>query len=350
MRRACALLFNEAMRANGSLAAVRGVGSGAALALAFAALAPAAPAQTLSPGDKLVYETAVAFGFEVPQKLPDPCSIEMRLTLGVASVDATGMDVDVEIAVGIRAIRYRGPGFAFAIEPATPEGFIGRAITPREADDLTNAVLPRSLPPLAVELVRKELALVSTVASLHGRHAQARIASGPEPFVRIEQVDCPGFVPNQNVIAARYLRTALLLAFPPVPPHLPRNAEGYEAGGSSYEIVGYRDAMWPIRGREHRVRARTASSTARAAFAFEAMHDTGLEPGDPGGPHVREWASIHATLGIAGSRHVRVASVLVPRDGDRGEPVTAIASWNADLVRARQAPATADVDAQLVKR
>ncbi len=313
-----------------------------ALALAFVVSPAGAAAQTLAAGDKLVYETVAAFGFEsMPQMVRDPVSIETRLTLGVASVDPSGMDVDVEIAVGVRAIRYRGPSFTWAIEPATPDGFVARALAPREAEELTEALLPRSLPPLALELVRRELSLAVTVASLHGRHAQARVSCGPEPFVRLEQLDVPAFSRSQNLMAERYLRTALLLAFPPVPLDLRRDAERYEAGGARYEIVGHRDAIWPIRGREHRIRALEASSAARAAFAFEAVNDTGLEP-DPRGPRVREWGDVHAHLGIAGRRHIRVVSTLASRPDGGGEgpeepeEVKAVASWHAELVRARQ--------------
>src|SRR5688572_4000016 len=142
-----------------------------------------ARAQTLHTGDRLVYETVAAFGFEaLPMALPDPCTIETRLTLAVAKVDKTGMDVDIDISIGVRAVRYRGPSFCWAIEPATSDGFIGSPLTAIEAQDLARAVLPSSLPPLAQEVVRKELALVATVASLHGRRAAARVACGPEPF------------------------------------------------------------------------------------------------------------------------------------------------------------------------
>jgi hypothetical protein len=323
---------------------------GLAIAGALAPIGPAA-AQTLAPGDKLVYETQASFGFEsLPTPMRDPCNIETRIAIGIGKVDAKGMDVDIEIAVGVRAVRYRGPSFCWALEPATPDGFIGSALSEREADELASAVLPRNLPPLATELVRKQLSLVSTIASLHGRHASARVACGPEPFVRIEHLDAPAFTAAQSVIAERYLRTAVLLAFPPVPLDLGQDVERYEAGGSKYEVLGFRDAYWPIRGREHRVRAREASSAARAAFAFEAMNDTGLEP-EPRSPVVSEWADLHAALGIAGNRHVRVVSRLAKPES-LGPEVTAVASWQADLVRVARAgetPPLGPVAAVLVK-
>jgi hypothetical protein len=305
-----------------------------AAAAAAAALAPAARAQTLLPGDRLVYETGAAFGFErEPALARDPATVETRIAIGIGDVDEAGMDVDVEVAMGVRAVRYAGPSFCWAIEPATPDGFIGAPLTRREEDDLTAAVLPRNLSPLARDIVRKELALLATVAALHGCHASARVAVGPEPFVRVDHVEGPSLTPAQRVIAERYLRTALLLAFPPVPLALGRDPERYDAGGSRYEVTGYRDAYWPIRGREHRVRALEPSSAARAAFAFEAVHDCGLEPLPDLAPAVREWADIHATLGIAGRRHVRVASAL-GRPGDDDASVFAVATWTADLVRA----------------
>ncbi|HVY61854.1 MAG TPA: hypothetical protein VHF22_09385 [Planctomycetota bacterium] len=317
----------------------------AVLGIALAGLlAPRGPAsaQTLQPGDKLVYETQASFGFEaLPTPIHDPCTIETRIAIGVGKVDAKGMDVDLEIAVGVRAIRYRGPSFCWSLEPVTPDGFIGNPLSEREARELSSAVLPPDLPPLAAELVRKQLGLVSTIASLHGRHASARVSCGPEPFVRIEQLDLPAFTEAQSIMAERYLRTAVLLAFPPVPLDLGRDAERYQAGGSRYEVVGHRDTYWPIRGREHRVRSLEVSSAARAAFAFEAMNDAGLEPDRA--PKASEWADLHARLGIAGNRYVRVVSEL-SKPGSLARPVSAVASWHADLVRvtrASDAPAVA---------
>jgi hypothetical protein len=292
----------------------------------------ASHAQLLSAGDRLVYEAIAAFGFEsLPAVRRDPCTIETRLALGVASVDASGMDVDVEISIGVRAVRYQGPTFCWTIEPATKDGFIAAPPSAREAADLAQAPLPRSLPPLAVELVRKELLLMTTVASLHGCHAAARVSCGPDPFVRIEHVDAPAFTAAQVMTAERYLRAAILLAFPPIPLDLGRDTERYDAGGSTYAVTGFRDAIWPIRGREHRVKALAVSSAARAAFAFEAINDTGLEPCGAGA-RAREWADIHAPLGIAGRRHVRIVTDLARRDGR--ESVSAVASWTTDLVRA----------------
>jgi hypothetical protein len=308
--------------------------------VAAGALAPLEPAlaQTLAPGDKLVYETTASFGFEaLPAPMRDPCEIETRLAIGVGAVDEKGMDVDIEISVGVRAVRYRGPSFCWALEPATPDGFIGAALSQREAAELSSAVLPRTLPPLARELVRKELALVSTVASLHGRHASARVAAGPDPFVQIEHLDTPSFSAAQNVLAERYLRTAVLLAFPPVPLDLGHEEERYKAGGSTYAVTGWRDTYWPIRGREHRVKALEVSSAARAAFAFEAIHDTGLEPAGGAEPKATEWSDVHARLGIAGNRHIRVVSKLAKAEAPEGEAeaasVEAVASWHTDLVR-----------------
>jgi hypothetical protein len=316
-----------------------------ALGVALTGLAPSpASGQTpLLPGDKLSYETVLALGFEsLPRAVRDPCAVEMRVDLGVAAVDAKGMDVDVEISVGVRAVRYSGPTFSWALEPATPEGFITRGPTPQEGEDIENAPLSRDLPPLAQELVRKELSFVTAIAMLHDRHATARISAGPEPFVRIDYLDLPVFSRAQHLAAERYLRAALLLAFPPVPLDLRRDAERYAAGGSIYEVLGERQALWPIRGRAHRVRSLEASSAARAAFAFEAVHDTGLEPAD-GGPRVSEWSDVHAPLGIAGQRHIRVVSPLAPREGGKG--VTAVASWHADLVKATRTPQVASADA-----
>src|SRR5207253_347733 len=125
-----------------------------ALGVALTGLAPSpAAAQTPPlPGDKLSYETVLALGFEsLPRAVRDPCAVEMRVDLGVAAVDAKGMDVDVEISVGVRAVRYSGPTFSWALEPATPEGFITRGPTPQEGEDIENAPLSRDLPPLAQE-------------------------------------------------------------------------------------------------------------------------------------------------------------------------------------------------------
>src|SRR5438270_4174395 len=103
---------------------VRTFAIGLAIIVALAAGGLAAGGQTLLPGDRLVYETSSAFGFEaLPRAIRDPCTIETRLSLGVVSVDARGMDVQVDIAVGVRAVRYRGPSFCWALEPATQDGF-----------------------------------------------------------------------------------------------------------------------------------------------------------------------------------------------------------------------------------
>jgi len=303
--------------------------SGAATLLGAAT----ARAQTLLPGDRLVYETAAAFGFErLPRRLPDPCSIETRLAIGIGRVDDSGMDIDLEVGLGVRAVRYSGPTFSWALEPATKDGFIGAPITTREAEDIASAPLPYDTPPLAREVVRRQLALIAVVAALHGAHASARIACGAEPFVRIDHIEGAALTEEQRVVAERYLRAVLLLALPPVPAALASDAEAFTAGGARYEVVGRRDAYWPIKGREHRVRAVEPSSAARAAFAFEAMHDTGLEPAGPD-PAVREWADVHATLAIASRRQVRVASLLSKR-GDVSARLAAVATWTTDLVRA----------------